>query len=77
MSNGFPMMISAMGDDLKWATPRVNMIISMVYVSALSAGPALGAVGQLVGLYAAFGVPLIFLVVATFFTKIATPLKAN
>ena len=77
MSNGFPMMISAMGDDLKWATPRVNMIISMVYVSALSAGPALGAVGQLVGLYAAFGVPLIFLVVATFFTKIATPLKVN
>jgi fucose permease len=77
MSNGFPMMISAMGDDLKWATPRVNMIISMVYVSALTAGPALGAVGEFVGLYAAFGVPLIFLVIATFFTKIATPLKSN
>jgi len=77
MSNGFPMMISAMGDDLKWATPRVNMIISMVYVSALTAGPALGAVGQFVGLYAAFGVPLVFLAIATFFTKIATPLKAN
>jgi len=77
MSNGFPMMISAMGDDLKWATPRVNMIISMVYVSALTAGPALGAVGQFVGLYAAFGVPLVFLVIATFFTKIATPLKTN
>jgi fucose permease len=77
MSNGFPMMISAMGDDLKWATPRVNMIISMVYVSALTAGPALGAVGQFVGLYAAFGVPLLFLIIATFFTKIATPLKTN
>ena len=77
MSNGFPMMISAMGDDLKWATPRVNMIISMVYLSSLTAGPALGAVGQVVGLYAAFGVPLIFLVIATFFTKSATPLKAN
>ena len=77
MSNGFPMMISAMGDDLKWAIPRVNMIISMVYVSALTAGPALGAVGQIVGLYAAFGVPLVFLIIATFFTKIATPLKTN
>jgi MFS family permease len=77
MSNGFPMMISAMGDDLKWATPRVNMIISMVYLSSLTVGPALGAVGQVVGLYAAFGVPLIFLVFATFFTKSATPLKTN
>ena len=77
MANGFPMMISAMGDDLKWATPRVNMILSAVYFSALTAGPALGAVGQIVGLYAAFGIPLIFLVIATFYTKVAMPLKTN
>ena len=77
MSNGFPMMISAIGDDLKWAAPRVNMILSAVYVSAFAVGPALGAVGQFVGLYAAFAVPLVFLVIATFYSNIAKPISAN
>ena len=75
MSNGFPMMISAMGDENKWATPRVNMILTFVSISALTAGPALGALGDVVGLYAAFGVPLIFLFIATFITKESAPLK--
>jgi MFS family permease len=77
MSNGFPMMISAMGDENKWATPRVNMIITFVYISSLTAGPALGAVGQVIGLYAAFGIPLIFLIIACFISKESAPLKTS
>ena len=77
MSNGFPMMISAMGDENKWATPRVNMIITFVYISSLTAGPALGAVGQVIGLYAAFGIPLIFLIIACFISKESAPLQGK
>lgn len=75
MSNGFPMMITAMGDDLKWANPRVSMIITTVYISSLSVGPVLGFIGQITGLYAAFTLPILLLVAARFISKESAPLK--
>ena len=74
MSAGFPLTITAMGDDPKMASPRINMIISVVYISSVTVGPALGAVGQSLGLYAAFGIPLVLLVLSAAISGVTKPL---
>jgi fucose permease len=74
MSAGFPLTITAMGDDPKMASPRINMIISVVYISSVTVGPALGAVGQSLGLYAAFGIPLVLLLISAGISGVTKPL---
>jgi MFS family permease len=64
MALGFPMSVMAMGDDEKNAPARVNMIISVVYIASVTVGPALGSVGQLFGIYVAFGIPLVVIAIA-------------
>ena len=73
MALGFPMSVSAMGDDPAWAAARINMAVSVVYVASITVGPALGAVGQLFGLSIAFGIPLVILLIAAALSRVTAP----
>jgi fucose permease len=64
MAMGFPLSVAAMGEEPRGAPARINMIISVVYLASMTVGPALGGVGQWVGLYPAFSIPLVFLLVS-------------
>ena len=75
MAIGFPMSASSMGDDKAMAPARLNMIITVVYISSVSVGPALGAVGQALGIYVAFGIPLAFLILSAILSKATKPLE--
>lgn len=77
MSLGFPMVVASMGDDPDLAAPRVNMIITVVYISSISVGPALGALGQAAGIYVAFGIPLAMMVISALLSRITKPLSVN
>lgn len=61
---GFPLSVAAMGDEKTMAPARINMIITIVYLSSISAGPSIGAAGQIAGLYVAFGIPLVLMIIA-------------
>lgn len=73
MSLGFPMSVMAMGDDPAKAPARVNMIISIVYIASVTVGPALGSVGQAFGIFIAFSIPVVLLVVSAFLSPITKP----
>jgi MFS family permease len=77
ISMGFPMSIAAMGDDERMAPARINMIITVVYISSITVGPALGSVGQVYGLFVAFVIPLLFLLVAAILSPITKPETSN
>ncbi|CAB4341259.1 unannotated protein [freshwater metagenome] len=67
---GFPMSVNSMGDDPVMAPYRINMIITMVYIASITVGPALGAVGQQFGIYVAFGIPLVFLIISAIISPV-------
>jgi fucose permease len=71
---GFPLSVAAMGDQEDMAPERINMIITVVYISSITVGPALGFIGQLVGVYLAFGIPLAFLVLSAILSPILKPI---
>jgi fucose permease len=73
MALGFPMVVSSMSDDNKMAAPRVNMIITVVYISSISVGPALGALGQAAGIYVAFGIPLAMMIISALLSRVTKP----
>ena len=66
---GFPMAVSSMSDDPKKSPARINMIITVVYISSISVGPSLGALGQQVGVYFAFAIPLTMMVISMLLSK--------
>lgn len=70
---GMPMAVAALGDDPKMASPRVNMIITMVYVSSVTVGPALGALGQGFGIYVAFAIPLVMMIFSAAISGVTKP----
>jgi MFS family permease len=70
---GMPMAVSALGDDPEMASPRVNMIITMVYLSSVTVGPALGAIGQSFGIYVAFAIPLVMMLVSAAISGVTKP----
>jgi Arabinose efflux permease len=74
---GFPMSVAAMGDDENMAPARINMIITVVYISSITVGPALGSLGQVYGLFVAFVIPLVFLLIAAILSPITRPLKTG
>jgi hypothetical protein len=47
-----------MGDDPVRAPKRINMIITVVYITSVTVGPVLGSLGQLIGIFVAFVVPI-------------------
>lgn len=71
---GFPMSVAAMGDEKTMAPARINMIITVVYLSSITVGPALGVLGDLAGLFVAFSIPLALMVVATLLSSKTKPL---
>lgn len=74
---GFPMSVASMSDDPAKASARVNMIIMIVYLSNLSVGPALGGIGEAFGVYAAFAVPVVLLVVSAGLAKVTSPVTGG
>mgnify|MGYP006284228891 CR=1 FL=1 len=72
---GFPMSVSAMGDDPAMAAARINMIITVVYLASITVGPALGTVGQAFGIFTAFAIPLVLLVIAAVLSPVTKPLR--
>jgi fucose permease len=71
---GFPMSVASMGDQESMAPARINMIITVVYISSITVGPALGALGEFAGLYVAFGIPLVFMLIAAILSPITKPI---
>jgi hypothetical protein len=63
-----------MGDDVAMASPRVNMIITVVYISSITVGPALGALGQATSIYVAFGIPLVMMIITAILSGATKPL---
>ncbi len=74
---GFPMVIASMSDDQSMAAPRVNMIITVVYISSITVGPALGALGQVAGIYVAFSIPLALVAVSLFLSGATKPIESK
>jgi MFS family permease len=73
-SLGFPVAISAAGDDPDRASERVSAVATSGYLAFLVGPPLLGAVGQHVGLREAMLVVVALLVVAAFAAGAARPL---
>ncbi len=74
---GFPMSVASMGDQEALAPARINMIITVVYISSITVGPALGALGEFAGLYVAFGIPLAFMLIAAILSPITKPIDQS
>ena len=55
----------------------MNMIITVVYISSITVGPALGALGQAAGIYVAFSIPLALVAVSLFLSKSTKPLAVK
>jgi MFS family permease len=70
---GFPMSVNSMSDNPAKSAARINMIITVVYISSISVGPVLGAVGQAFGIYFAFSVPLILMVASALVSRATKP----
>jgi len=70
MSMGFPMAVAAMSDDPRKAPFRINMIITVVYISSISVGPALGSLGEVAGIYAAFSIPLALMILSAILSPV-------
>jgi hypothetical protein len=49
------------------------MIITMVYVSSVTVGPALGALGQGFGIYVAFAIPLVMMIFSAAISGVTKP----
>ena len=76
MAMGFPMAVAAMSDDPAKAPYRINMIITVVYISSISVGPALGSVGEVAGIYVAFSIPLALMILSAILSPVTKPLVA-
>ncbi|MFB9377715.1 sugar MFS transporter [Kineococcus gynurae] len=76
MASGFPMAVASMGDDPAQASVRINMIITVVYISGVTVGPALGAVGEAFGIYIAFTIPVVLLVISAAISRVVHPTAA-
>jgi MFS family permease len=61
---GFPMAANALSDNAERSPIRINLMITLVYIASVSVGPTLGAIGDRVGLYLAFSVPLALMLIS-------------
>jgi hypothetical protein len=53
------------------------MIISIVYLSGITIGPALGALGEAMGIYVAFGIPLVMMLLTAAISGATKPLPGS
>jgi len=75
MSMGFPMAVASMSDDPARAPYRINMIITVVYISSISVGPLLGSLGEIAGIYIAFSIPLALMILSAILSSVTKPLE--
>ena len=75
MAMGFPMAVASMSDDPAKAPHRINMIITIVYISSISVGPLLGSLGEIAGIYVAFSIPLALMIVSAILSPATKPLE--
>ncbi|MFS0654898.1 MFS transporter [Bacillus sp. 179-C3.3 HS] len=68
-SLGFPLTISAAGDDSRYAVKRVSIVTLSGYTASLSGPPILGLLANEVGLLNAFIFVLVAICIAGIFTK--------
>ncbi len=66
---GLAMCVAAMGDDPRMTSARMSMLWNTVYIANLIIGPVIGIISQFVGLYWAFGVPLLLMLSILFVSK--------
>ncbi|RKP48958.1 MFS transporter [Cohnella endophytica] len=74
---GFPVGLSAAGDDPRGVAARVGAVSTVGYIAFLVGPPVLGLIGQSVGLLRALIVVLIAVVVAGLLSQAAKPLGAQ
>lgn len=70
---GFPMAANALSDDPVRSPARINLMITLVYVSSVSVGPLLGSIGNQFGLFVAFTVPLLLMVSSAALSRFTKP----
>jgi MFS family permease len=75
MALGFPMSVSAMGDDKHFSAARINMIMTTVYITSITVGPSLGSIGQLFNIYVAFAIPAAVSLIAFKLSAVTKPLS--
>ena len=66
---GLAMCVAAMGDDPRMTSARMSMLWNTVYIANLIIGPAIGILSQFVGLYWAFGLPLVLMLAILLVSK--------
>ena len=74
---GFPMSVAAMSDEPRKAPYRINMIITVVYISSITVGPALGSLGEVTGIYVAFSIPLALMILSAILSPATKPLETR
>lgn len=75
MAMGFPMAVASMSDEPTKAPYRINMIITVVYISSITVGPALGSLGEVAGIYVAFSIPLALMILSAILSPVTKPLQ--
>lgn len=75
-SLGFPLCVSAITDEKRYAQTRVQMIFLTGNVASLTGPPLLGGIGQLFGLFTAFGLPVVLMTGGLFTNKATEPLPS-
>ncbi|MDH6422621.1 MFS transporter [Aurantimicrobium minutum] len=73
-SLGFPLCVSAITDEKRFAQTRVQMIFFTANVAGLTGPPVLGGLGQLFGLFTAFGLPVTLMIGGLFANKATRPI---
>ncbi|OBZ10487.1 hypothetical protein A8L34_17970 [Bacillus sp. FJAT-27264] len=75
VSLGFPVGLSAAGDEPRGAAARVSAVATMGYLASLVGPPVLGFLGEHFGLLRAMIVVLIGIVISGFLTRSAKPVR--
>lgn len=76
-SLGFPLCISSITDDPRLAPPRVSMVFLTGNFGSLAIPPLLGGIGQFIGLFAAFGIPVALIAAGISVNKATKPLPLH
>ena len=76
-SLGFPLCIASITDDPRLAAPRVSMVYVSGNFGSLAIPPLLGGIGQYLGLFAAFAIPVALITAGISVNKATQPVSAQ
>lgn len=74
-SLGFPLCIASITDDPRLAPPRVSMVYVSGNFGSLAIPPILGGIGQYLGLFAAFAIPVVLITAGLSVNKATRPVR--